>query len=183
MKIILIFFIVSTLITPVYADSVVLKSGKIFEGKIIDEKEDACIVKIEGGTVSFNKAQIESIIYGEPSEEQIKTIEEKGYVTYEGKWIKQDKYDKLITQERQAQRHMKTKQIQEKPLTQRSKRPEPISRLKIGMTKKEVIECMGNPYDINKTTNSSGVREQWVYGSVGSIYVYIENGIVTSWQD
>jgi hypothetical protein len=53
-------------------------------------------------------------------------------------------------------------------------------RIWIGMTKEMLIESWGRPNDINRTVGSWGVHEQCIYTSV---YVYIENGVVTSWQD
>ena len=50
----------------------------------------------------------------------------------------------------------------------------------IGMTKEMIVESWGSPNDINKTVGSWGVHEQWIYNST---YLYIENGILTSWQD
>lgn len=54
-------------------------------------------------------------------------------------------------------------------------------KIRIGMTKDMCIDAWGNPSDINKTTGSFGVHEQWVYG-LGS-YVYFENGIITTIQN
>lgn len=51
----------------------------------------------------------------------------------------------------------------------------------LGMTKKMVKESWGIPNDINKTVGSWGVHEQWVYSN--NKYIYIENGVLTSWQD
>lgn len=53
-------------------------------------------------------------------------------------------------------------------------------RIWIGMTKEMLIESWGRPNDINRTVGNWGVHEQCIYTSA---YVYIENGIVTSWQD
>lgn len=50
----------------------------------------------------------------------------------------------------------------------------------IGMTKEMLIESWGEPNDINRTVTASNVSEQCVYGSQ---YVYLDNGIVTAWQD
>lgn len=55
------------------------------------------------------------------------------------------------------------------------------SRVKIGFTKKMCEESWGYPKDINKSTGSWGVHEQWVYGA-GS-YLYFENGKLTSIQN
>lgn len=50
----------------------------------------------------------------------------------------------------------------------------------IGMTKEMLFESWGRPNDINRTVGSWGVHEQCIYTGA---YVYIENGVVTSWQD
>lgn len=52
----------------------------------------------------------------------------------------------------------------------------------IGMTKDRVLKSnWGKPIDINRTTTSRGVREQWFYG--GKNYLYFENGILTTIQN
>lgn len=51
----------------------------------------------------------------------------------------------------------------------------------IGMTKEMALESLGKPNDINRTVGSWGVNEQWVYPN--NLYVYIQNGILKSWQD
>ena len=48
------------------------------------------------------------------------------------------------------------------------------------MTPRMVIESIGSPNDINKSTGSWGVHEQWVYRNK---YLYFENGKLTSWQE
>ena len=58
------------------------------------------------------------------------------------------------------------------------KRKEPV----IGMTEDEVKKSTwGSTNDINRTTTSNGVIEQWCY--TGYRYIYFRNGIVTSIQD
>jgi len=52
--------------------------------------------------------------------------------------------------------------------------------LKRGMKEGEVTAAIGFPDDVNRSTGSWGVHEQWVYGSN---YFYFENGILTAWQD
>lgn len=53
---------------------------------------------------------------------------------------------------------------------------------KLGMSANEVkATSWGSPDKINRTENSSGVHEQWVYKKHG--YVYLDNGIVTSISD
>lgn len=54
-------------------------------------------------------------------------------------------------------------------------------RVRIGMTQAMCREAWGVPDDINRTSGSWGVYEQWVYGS-GS-YLYFENGVLSSIQN
>jgi hypothetical protein len=55
-------------------------------------------------------------------------------------------------------------------------------KLKIGMTKDEVIAFTDYVYPerINKTTTSGGTHEQYVFGG---IYLYFDNGTLTSFQN
>ena len=55
-----------------------------------------------------------------------------------------------------------------------------FNKIAIGMTPRMVIESIGSPNDINKSTGSWGVHEQWVYRNK---YLYFENGKLTSWQE
>lgn len=52
----------------------------------------------------------------------------------------------------------------------------------VGMSSDELIfSKWGEPKKINKTTNTYGISEQWVYGN--GRYVYLDDGIVTSIQE
>jgi hypothetical protein len=51
----------------------------------------------------------------------------------------------------------------------------------IGMTSEMARDALGRPEDINRTTYSWGVHEQWVY-PYGK-YLYFEDEVLTSWQD
>jgi len=53
-----------------------------------------------------------------------------------------------------------------------------------GMTAAQVRSSWGAPTKINQSTGSYGVHEQWVYdrGNFRSQYVYLQNGVVTSFQ-
>jgi hypothetical protein len=55
-------------------------------------------------------------------------------------------------------------------------------KLWAGMSKVQLQASWGNPRSIDKNYTFGSNSEQWVYGSMGP-YVYIENGIVTSWQE
>lgn len=61
------------------------------------------------------------------------------------------------------------------------------TRLRIGMTDDDAIEAIGRPQDINRTVTAAGTDEQWVYSGAAwlgdEVYVYFENGILTSWQE
>ena len=52
----------------------------------------------------------------------------------------------------------------------------------IGMTAEIAKESLGNPDDINRSTGSWGVHEQWIY-SKKDLYLYFENSKLTSIQD
>jgi len=49
----------------------------------------------------------------------------------------------------------------------------------IGMTKQMALDSLGNPENINSSVGSWGVSEQWVYDNM---YLYFDNGILTSYQ-
>jgi hypothetical protein len=50
----------------------------------------------------------------------------------------------------------------------------------IGMNKEMATLSLGSPNAVNRTVGGWGVREQWVYET---IYLYFENGVLTSYQD
>jgi len=61
-----------------------------------------------------------------------------------------------------------------------------VAALEQGMTKQQVKERVGTPWDINVTSTPRGRREQWVYKQAYTqadyLYVYFENGVVTTTQ-
>lgn len=54
--------------------------------------------------------------------------------------------------------------------------------LSLGLTTQQVLDGIGRPASINRSTGRWGVHEQWVYGP-GRRYFYFDNGILTCWQD
>jgi len=52
----------------------------------------------------------------------------------------------------------------------------------IGMTKDMARSSLGSPNEINKTTGSWGIHEQWIYEKK-DLYLYFENGKLSSFQD
>ena len=56
--------------------------------------------------------------------------------------------------------------------------------VEIGMTEERVLQSSwGKPDHVNRTTTANGVREQWVYDSRGSGYLYFDDGILTGIQN
>jgi len=53
------------------------------------------------------------------------------------------------------------------------------------MTDEMARESWGIPDDVNRSVDSWGVHEQWVYegANFNNTYLYFENGILTSYQD
>jgi len=51
----------------------------------------------------------------------------------------------------------------------------------IGMSDEMAREALGRTNDINRTTTSYSVREQWVYPN--GKYLYFEDGVLDSWQE
>lgn len=52
----------------------------------------------------------------------------------------------------------------------------------LGMTEQEALASLGKPYPVNRTITPWGTHEQWVYRDFG-LYLYFDNGILTSGQD
>jgi hypothetical protein len=53
--------------------------------------------------------------------------------------------------------------------------------VRIGMSESALLCSIGNPIEINRTVRASYVHKQYVYG--GGVYVYVEDGFVTAFQD
>jgi hypothetical protein len=71
-------------------------------------------------------------------------------------------------------------------------RRNPSACLRIGMGQWEVVELIGRPNDINRTTYSAlgeqHVNEQWIYEiggyySFDAFYLYFDDGVLTGWQE
>lgn len=60
---------------------------------------------------------------------------------------------------------------------------------KLGMTKNELLASIGIPEKINRTNNSGGTFERWIYEydirvpRTSTTCFYFDNGILSSWQD
>jgi hypothetical protein len=54
-------------------------------------------------------------------------------------------------------------------------------KIKVGMTEKAMRCSWGPPQRSHRTTTSAGTTTQHVYRD--TIYIYVEKGIVVSWQD
>lgn len=74
-------------------------------------------------------------------------------------------------------------QLEEESIKATEKKKEDLAahRIWIGMSKEEAEISQGKPNDINRSVGSWGTHEQWCYP--GGVYLYFENGRLTSWQD
>ena len=52
--------------------------------------------------------------------------------------------------------------------------------IRIGMTKRQCKDAIGEPRRVNRTTTATSTREQWVYYNK---YLYFENGVLVTIQD
>lgn len=59
------------------------------------------------------------------------------------------------------------------------------SKVCVGMSKDEAIASWGSPDEVNKTTGTYGVHEQWVYKGKNykNRYLYLESGILKTIQE
>jgi hypothetical protein len=68
----------------------------------------------------------------------------------------------------------------ERSFTHREKNAILEKTIFIGMSNLALLASYGSPQDVNISTGSWGTHKQYVYGYE---YVYVENGVVTSWQN
>lgn len=54
--------------------------------------------------------------------------------------------------------------------------------LKVGMSLNDVIGELGMYEKVNTSEGAYGSRKQYIFDNIGTWYVYITNGKVTSWQ-
>ena len=59
------------------ADTIVMKNGNKFEGKILRETAEKVVLQMDFGTMDFQRSQIKEIRKGEPKKVSQKTIEAK----------------------------------------------------------------------------------------------------------
>ncbi|MGG2055916.1 hypothetical protein ABFY48_16135 [Lysinibacillus pakistanensis] len=92
---------------------------------------------------------------------------------------KEKKWSEKV-EENQARRDAEYKELElESKINKRTMNPKAVY---IGMTKEEVlVDGWGKPIDINRTTTTYGVSEQWIYDDYK--YLYFEDGILTTIQD
>jgi len=71
--------------------------------------------------------------------------------------------------------------IEEKKAERIAKAQKKKEGVRIGMSKQDVLDSSwGRPRDINRTTNSRGIHEQWVYDGG---YLYFDDGVLRSIQN
>lgn len=97
---------------------------------------------------------------------------------------------KISFQEKPCEHNQDQKELEIKrpqPLTpdeQRILKAVASGKVTRGMTAAQLRSSWGSPTKINKSVGSYGSHEQWIYdrGNFRSQYVYLENGVVTSFQ-
>jgi tetratricopeptide (TPR) repeat protein len=105
-----------TLLTgSVSADIVLLKDGRVFDGKPMERTEDGILVKFANGEVLIPDELIQDAVLANDTaeltaEEQEKA--DKGLVRYEGRWVRASRRDELI-QERIEERRKEIEAIRE----------------------------------------------------------------------
>jgi len=72
------------------------------------------------------------------------------------------------------------KQRKSEAETKKEAAKEYASKIHIGDSKEKVLNLWGSPEHRNRTVIGNRVHEQWVYGDT---YIYIDDGIVTAFQD
>lgn len=168
-------------------------------------KESTQLGKVHKGdsvqVIDFNKDYYKILydgIYGWVYKEFVKGGEDLAIFRdkYESVQNEQKAADKLEQQKRAEQARLeREKEENEELIENYRKRKSSLTRrfgssttskilnnqVWIGMTKEMLGESLGHPQDINRTVTAGNVSEQWVYGR--GRYVYLDNNIVTSWQD
>ena len=91
--------------------------------------------------------------------------------------------DGVITASKRNRQYVDVKPRGEALLAERQREldeKEAQKTLYLGMSRYELIDRWGRPTDINTSVGSWGTHEQFIYP--GGLYVYLQNGKVTSWQ-
>lgn len=95
--------------------------------------------------------------------------------------IKQNEVEKAeqeVKAQKAAEEHRQyLKQQEEAKKKQQEEREKTVY---IGDNQEKVLRVMGKPDRVNRTVTKNSIHEQWVYGRT---YIYLDNGVVTSWQD
>ncbi len=108
---------------------------------------------------------------------------EKGVIDIIEKHAYGDITTRYYTEEGKQQHQEALKELEKKVEEKEKEKQEQLANVpRVGMTDSEVKETSwGQPIEINKTTYSWGVIEQWCYPN--NKYVYLEDDIVTAIQE
>jgi hypothetical protein len=141
--------------------------------------------QLEKGSSVFIQDQKEGwyhVYYGEPSDDMNFESVSKLFSHYKSGWVlKSDISDSYIRKATIADKR-RWKFIEDNSnIDYKFLKAIQEGKMELDMTKEMVIAICGNPKDIKRTVKTTGVHEQWIYG--GGVYLYLENGILTSWQD
>ncbi|MFN8153784.1 MAG: hypothetical protein U0Y08_05790 [Bacteroidia bacterium] len=109
-------------------------------------------------------------------------------------WAKSDERLKIFVKAKEEEERKKLAMVNEKSKEVRKEKiiaeygAQVYYRLEkgeywIGMSDELAIISLGYPAKKNRTVGSWGVHEQWIYEKGNRLYLYFENGILTSYQN
>jgi hypothetical protein len=168
----------------------VVCSAKEWEEMTLTERMDAvrtipCPIDLPWYcTYTFNTGLMEKAV---SLEEYWKLI----YEQCEQEQAERERLDKKAKEaERKAREEVEAQRKREKMEREAAIKRQPFNiqqdikerKIRLGMTREQVILSWGKPNNIHRTVGSWGVHEQWIYEKQGK-YLYFENDILTSWQD
>lgn len=119
---------------------------------------------------------------------EIYFVETKSLLTFKKELIR--KNDELLRQEEEKKKKADAEMLEKASIEYKNKLTKKYGAstadkllkgyIWLGMTKEMAKISLGDPRNINRSVGSWGVKEQWVYHSV---YLYFDNGILSSYQD
>lgn len=176
------FYIVGTKHTSNKTDSLIGKKLHFKEVVFYNKKDSYCIPAIicnnSSATIAISLCEVPSIFsYTIDPQDYLSRKEDiffNDLVLVEAK-----EYEKILLEKELNEIKRKELIIKKYGNTNGQKILE--HKLWIGMTKQMLIDSWGYPPNgVNRTVGSFGTHEQWCYDGT---YIYIENGIVTAYQD
>jgi len=165
-----------------------LKGLKVNGGDKLKKEDFDYIIDLFNGKdvdLAFNKiaANFDTIQFKKISNlaQTQDSLVNKKRLLLNSKQVLEDIYEEVADKNKIANsRANRIKKMEAKYKTSEFKQDIINRHVAIGMNKEMIIDSWGKPEEINRTVGTWGVHEQWVYGRT---YLYVENGILTSFQD